>query len=597
MAFPSLPKLEQICRQKSRYRDAYSGARGMHRGYLVAFILCTCQALAWAGPLCAMAEDAASAGSIAKPAGERPGQADPVIDRIRSKLTDPRLPGDADPVDLAALEAFYGSSSAAPLWITDMGLSAKGQRALFEIEKANDWGLDVTAFELPPAGDLPAGPDEQAIAEIKLDLAILKYARFARGGRLNPRELSSLFDQAPPLRDPKIVLTEIAASGRPDTYLQSLHPTHEQFHRLREALLKMRGEASGNPADIRRLIINMERWRWMPADLGPLYVWSNTPEFMLYVVKDGKAIFADKTQVGAVNDPTPIFSADITTIVFNPDWIAPSSVLVKSLLPRLRKKSYSILEKYAFSVSYQGNPVNPVKIDWTRVNIRDYTFTQKPGPKSNLGKVKFFIPNSHDVILHDTFAARRKVFQQSMRAIGYGCVRMERPDQLAQVLLAEDKGWPTSDVNELWEHSVNSPVALDRKIPVHFTYFTSVVDDTGKLASFADLYGLDKKLAAALFGNATAPAQPNSEIKKPRVEEAGASAPPASNPANIGVNTAFKGEMVQATWYGDEFQEEAEPPRGKCSTSKGSRRLINRYPSALVSWSVTHEPEKPSLCG
>ena len=67
-----------------------------------------------------------------------------------------------------------------------------------------------------------------------------------------------------------------------------------------------------------------------------------------------------------------------------------------------------------------------------------------------------------------------------MRAIGYGCVRMERPDQLAQVLLAEDKGWPTSDVNELWEHSVNSPVALDRKIPVHFTYFTSVVDDTGK---------------------------------------------------------------------------------------------------------------------
>ena len=163
----------------------------MHRGYLVAFILCACQALAWAGPLCAMAEDAASAGSIAKPAGERPGQADPVIDRIRSKLTDPRLPGDADPADLAALEAFYGSSSAAPLWITDMGLSAKGQRALFEIEKANDWGLDVTAFELPPAGDLPAGPDEQAIAEIKLDLAILKYARFARGGRLNPRELSS----------------------------------------------------------------------------------------------------------------------------------------------------------------------------------------------------------------------------------------------------------------------------------------------------------------------------------------------------------------------------------------------------------------------
>ena len=333
VAFPRLPKLEQICRQKSRYRDAYGGARGMHRGYLVAVLLCTCQALAWADPLCARDENAAAA-SKPKPARERPAQADPVIDRIRSKLTDPRLRGDADAVDLAALEAFYGSSSAVPLWITDMGLSAKGQRALFEIEKANDWGLDATAFELPPAGDLPAGPDEQAIAEIKLDLAILKYARFARGGRLNLRELSTLFDQAPPLRDPKIVLTEIAAARTPDTYLQSLHPKHEQFRRLRKALLKMRGgEASGNPAAIRRLIINMERWRWMPADLGPLYVWSNTPEFMLYVVKDGKAIFADKTQVGAINDPTPIFSADITTIVFNPEWIAPSSVLVKRPAP------------------------------------------------------------------------------------------------------------------------------------------------------------------------------------------------------------------------------------------------------------------------
>jgi len=298
----------------------------------------------------------------------------------------------------------------------------------------------------------------------------------------------------------------------------------------------------------------MERWRWMPEDLGPLYVWGNTPEFMLYVIKNGKTIFADKTQVGTSNDPTPVFSADMTTIVFNPEWIAPSSVLVKSLLPRLRKKNYSILEKYAFSVSYQGNPVNPAKIDWSRVNIRDYTFTQKPGPKSNLGKVKFLLPNSHDVLLHDTFAARRKIFQQSMRAIGYGCVRMEKPDRFAEVLLAEDKSWSTSEVNELWEHSVNSPVALDRKIPVHLTYFTAVVHETGKLATFADLYGLDRKLETALFGNGTAPAHQNSEIKKPRVEEAGAQTPPALNPANIGVKSAFQGEMVQATFYGDEFR-------------------------------------------
>ena len=523
----------------------------MHRGYLAAVLLFACQAFAWAGPLRPIVENAASTPSMAKPAGER-AAVPAVIDPIRSKLREPSLRSKADPTDLAALQAFYLATSSLPLWVTDMGLSARAQSALFEIEKADDWGLDAAAFELPRAFDLPPGLNDEAATEITLDLAILKYARFARGGRLNPRELSAVFDEAPSLRDPKTVLMEIAAVRSPDIYLQSLHPKHEQFIRLREALLRMRGDegdaakAKSKQADIRqRIIMNMERWRWMPADLGPLYVWSNTPEFMLYVVKDGKAIFADKTQVGTATDPTPVFSAEMTTIVFNPEWTAPPSVLVKSLLPRLRKGNYSILDKYAFSVSYQGNPVNPTRVDWSRVNIRDFTFTQKPGPKSNLGKVKFILPNHHDVLLHDTFDARRKVFQQSMRAIGYGCVRMERPQQLSEVLLSEDKGWSASEVNELWEHGINSPVSLDRKVPVHLTYFTAVVDDTGKLTSFADVYGLDKKLAAALFAEKTTPTQSGPELKR-SPQEANASAVPARNFA--------KAEMVAATWYGDEFR-------------------------------------------
>ena len=147
----------------------------MRRGYLAAILLFASQAaVAWAGQSGATAEKAGSSTSIAKPAGERPAQADPVVDRIRSKLADPGLRSNADPTDLAALEAFYGHSSAAPLWVTDMGLSSRAQSALFEIEKANDWGLDAAAFELPPAGDLPASLDEEATTEIKLDLAILK---------------------------------------------------------------------------------------------------------------------------------------------------------------------------------------------------------------------------------------------------------------------------------------------------------------------------------------------------------------------------------------------------------------------------------------
>jgi L,D-transpeptidase YcbB len=519
--------------------------RPVHGGSLVAVLLCTALASVSAAVLPACAEPAPVGQAVNSPLPLPP--AHPVVAAIRSKLADPLLRKGANADDFAALEAFYALRAGRPVWMTEMGFSAKGQQALSEVEKAEDWGLDHLAFALPPASELPASPEAQAVAEIKLDFAILKYARFARGGRLNPREVSELFDQMSTLRDPKTVLSEIEAADSPDAYLRSLHPKHEQFVRLRQGLLKARSkdEAGAGPTanerDIRRLIINMERWRWMPEDLGAFYVWSNTPEFMLYVVKDRKTIYADKTQVGQIGHATPVLSSNMASIVFNPEWIAPPSVLVEDLLPRLRKKNYSILEKHGFSVSYQGNPVNPAKIDWGRVNIRDYTFAQKPGPHSNLGKIKFLFPNRHTVYMHDTFPARRKVYQEAIRAIGYGCVRMEKPDQFAGVLLAEDKGWPASRVKDLWDNSVNSPVALDHNIPVHLTYFTALVDGTGKVATYPDLYGLDRKVATALFGDATGFPMPPPKPKKPQEEAADASQPVRRIAAGNGIAGSMRG--------------------------------------------------------
>jgi len=253
-----------------------------------------------------------AAPEAAPPSGDQPlaaaptEPADPVVAIIRAKLADPAIGKGAQADDLAALSAFYGARSAGPLWITEMGFSTRGQQALFEIAQADDWGLDAKAFELPPAGELPASAEAQALAEIKLDLAILEYARYAGGGRFTPSTISELFDQTPPMRGPNTVLAEIATAEAPDAYLQSLHPKHEQFAQLRQALLDARGKTGeGKPADkdIKRLIINMERWRWMPEELGLVYVWNNSPEFKLYVVKDGKAIFGDKTLVGTMATP------------------------------------------------------------------------------------------------------------------------------------------------------------------------------------------------------------------------------------------------------------------------------------------------------
>jgi L,D-transpeptidase YcbB len=509
--------------------------------YLIAALLCPAFALAVPS---ARAQDQATP-SVGQPSAAEPGPpspaVDPVVALIRTKLADPILRKGANPDDLTALETFYKAGAGGPLWMTDMGLSAKGLRALVEIAQADDWGLAASAFDLPSEGELPANPEAEALAEVKIDLAILKYARFARGGRLNPLDLDDKLDQVPPVRDPNAVLAEITASNAPDSYLRSLHPKHEQFARLRQALLKVRGkdedgaqgEASAKPVndrDIKRIIINMERWRWMPENLGSIYVWNNSPEFMLYVVKDGKTIYADKTLVGTSKYATPVFDADMTSIIFNPDWIAPETVLVENLLPPLRDRNYSILKVHKLSVSYNGKPIDPTSVDWGRVNIKAFTFTQKGGPDNVLGKVKFWFPNKHTVYMHDTLAYRKKYFGKPMRAIGHDCVRMEKPQNFADVLLAEGKGWSAAQVKEQWDNGVNSSVTLDRPIPVHMTYFTVVVDDRGKVSTFADLYGFDRKVANALFGDTTGFPPPPPDNSGPE-EQASASSPSGSRPA------------------------------------------------------------------
>jgi L,D-transpeptidase YcbB len=450
--------------------------------------------------------------------------ADPVITSIRSKLADAALRKGTDAKDLAALEAFYAERSGPPVWITSMGFSARAQEAINEISKAADWGLTASVFELPPPGDLPNSADEQASVEIKLQLAILKYARFARGGRVDPATLSAIINQAPPLRDPKVVLTEIAAAPAPRAYLQSLHPKHEQFQRLREALLKARGvggdEAAKKPRneqEIQRILINMERWRWMPPNLGTVYVQDNVPEFMLYVVKNGKRIHSDKIAVGELRYATPIFSANMQTIVFNPEWTAPPSVVREDLLPNLRSGGWfggsSILRQHGLQVKYNGRTVDPGSINWNSVNTANIAFTQPPGPRNVLGKVKFLYPNKHVVYMHDTI--RPDLFKPTVRAIGHNCIRMEKPSRLAEVLLKEDKGWDAQKVEDLIDKGYDSAVNLDHPVPVHTTYFTAVVDDRGKVSTFADIYGLDRKVAPVVLGKAipyAAPADgPNAE--------------------------------------------------------------------------------------
>ena len=420
-----------------------------------------------------------------------------LVDAIRRKLTDSVLRKGVHPDDLAALETFYAAYDGPARWVTSAGLTPQAQTIVTEIAKAEDWGLDPKAFQVPPPDFQPTTNEDQAAVEVAIDVAILKYARAAQGGLPEPSQVSSVFAQDPSLREPATVLTEILAASEPDSYLKTLHPQHPQFERLRQALLKARATGEAPPEDLKRLRVNMDRWRWMPADLGTRYVWLNIPEFALRVMKDGTEIHSEKAVVGSSATPTPVLSADLKSIEFHPYRVVPLSIIRRTVLPALQKSrgglfgggGSSVLNQYQLEVRQKGKPIDPDDIDWEKTSLRDFTFVQAPGPTNTLGKVQFLFPNPRGIDLHETIVPAR--LQGAERAQGEPSPRIGDPEKLSAVLLSEDKGWGSAKIAKLIADEKNTTVRLKNPIPVHLTYFTAWVDEEGQVETFVDIYGLD----------------------------------------------------------------------------------------------------------
>src|SRR5262245_53775534 len=434
--------------------------------------------------------------------------ADPIVLAVRQRLENrPTNRDSGEQADVGALKSFY-AQRAAPLWLANGVLTPRAEQTILEITQADAWGLKASAFDLPKRDAATGGLEALAEAEIKLSFAVLKYARAARGGRLDPAAVSRKFDQRPPIYEPGSLLVAIAEHGDVAAYLRQLHPRHEQFSRLRQALLAARAAPpdAGTANTVRRLIANLERWRWMPDDLGDFYVWDSVPEQMTRVVDRGEVTLSEKIVVGKPSTPTPIFSANMQFIIFHPSWGVPAGMKTQELWPQLRNtgggwfSSYplasAVLAGHGLFVSRGGHPVNPDAVDWSKVDIREFDFVQPPGPKNVLGIVKFRFPNKHDVYMHDT--PERHLFGGAVRAFSHGCMRVQNPVRLATVLLAHDKGWSANEVEGYVRRG--GEIALRKPIPVHVTYFTAVVDDAGKVQYFSDIYGLDERVASALEG-------------------------------------------------------------------------------------------------
>jgi murein L,D-transpeptidase YcbB/YkuD len=444
----------------------------------------------------------------APPNGAPPSALAAAIRQALSAL--PTAQTDRDQELQAAVAAFYAARADAPLWTASNDATAKAEALTAEIARAADYGLDPADFALPRPQEA-SDDTARAAAETAYTLAALKYADHARGARImKPAvDLSSYLDRAPQLLDPKAVLAELAASSDVATTLRGFHPKHPQFELLRQRYVALRA-ADKSPRksvkslspEAKRLLANMEQWRWMPSDLGLLYVWNNIPEYIQRVVDKGEIVNTERIVAGEIGKQTPIFSRPMRKIVFRPKWKVPESIKVREIWPSLLRGG-GLLAQYGLEIETKdGKPVDPRTVNWAKEDIRNYEVIQPPGPKSVLGVVKFTFPNPHTVYMHDT--QDKHLFAATQRTYSHGCMRVKNPLRLAELLLASDQGLDAAAIAGFVKSGpLDNEVALQRKIPVHVTYFTALASDDGKVTMFRDVYGHEKRIIQALEGRWT----------------------------------------------------------------------------------------------
>jgi murein L,D-transpeptidase YcbB/YkuD len=269
-------------------------------------------------------------------------------------------------------------------------------------------------------------------------------------------------------------------------------------------LLNEPRQRAANPAWVRLILTNMERWRWLPNDLGSSYVMINVPEFTLKVMRDGKRVQVARVVVGEPDYQTPVFSSEIGEIVFNPSWTVPDAIKTGEILPHILNGAASrgggfdtsVLEANNLHVSTGGREIDPSAIDWAQVDLRSLTLYQPPGPDNVQGRVKFVFAGKRDISLHDT--PHQDMFAEPVRAESFGTVRVQGADRLALLLLQQDQGWTGARVAASMQNGYDQHIALKEAIPAYVTYFTLWVNDDGSTSTFPDIYGHDARMAAAL---------------------------------------------------------------------------------------------------
>ena len=404
---------------------------------------------------------------------------------VRAPRAEPRQPTVADNFDDIAMESGEVVQELPVLigeWSLPQAQQLAGYVAAIAAEGLDpeDYGADVLAAAIAQ-GEGPA-LNEIASRTFVWLVEDLRDGRTPMEGRKQWFVMDPDADRMPTAR----LLKDALANGRIVEALEGLAPVHPDYALLKEAL----AETPASEASRRKLIrANMDRWRWLPQDLGSKYLMTNVPEFQVRLTVRDKIIKSYRTIVGKPGSTaTPQLAEMVEGVIFNPTWTVPQSIVKGEGL------GARVLANPGWAKA-QGYKATRGENGWI-------TVVQQPGPKNSLGVMKLDMPNRHAIFLHDT--PSRGLFANDDRALSHGCIRVEDARELAMTMAMlgnmktkEDIPAIQSEVQAITSSGVYTAYEIENQWPVYITYFTMARDVDGKLTTFKDIYDRDAAVMAS----------------------------------------------------------------------------------------------------
>ncbi|WP_404710386.1 L,D-transpeptidase family protein [Sphingomonas sp. MMS24-J13] len=370
---------------------------------------------------------------------------------------------------LAAVGAIFWALTAARADAAPRWAESDVEALLTTVAASAEEGLDPKDYDA--AGLAQARDAQAADLDALADKIALKLAHdFYEGAA--PAAVRTDWHIAREKFDYGAWLDQVLARHSVRASFARLLPTSPAYLQLKASLAR----CPASPATCQTIAANLDRWRWLPRDLGQRYLWVNVPAYRLDLIEDGRIVASRKVIVGKPGTRTPAFQAVVKAITVNPWWNVPCSIVDESIGKLVRQRPQEAARRgFVSSVDAKGQLV-----------VR-----QRPGPDNALGRIKLEMPNPYGVYIHDTPA--RSLFAKDARAFSHGCIRTEEPEELARTLLGPSRA---IEVDTLLITGTTRTLPLATALPVYVVYFTAGTSEDGKIETYRDIYGRDARWAS-----------------------------------------------------------------------------------------------------